>query len=97
MAAVIIVDKDFDSSKCLPDSVMPEFYMEDYSVVGLKTTSLPQALNIIENHRYRVVHHNNYYKIKINKAGDVVRIIDLLGKRDVNVEYTDLIDHVYQG
>ncbi len=97
MAAVIIVEKDFDLSKCLPDSAMPEFYMEDYSVMGLKTRSLPQALNIIENHRFIIVKHKSYYKIKIENAADVLHILNLLGQNNVDAEYTDLIDHVYQG
>ena len=97
MGELIIVDKDFDHSKCTPAEALPAFYMEDFSVVALRAKPLKQAIDLLQKNRFKTVQAGAMQKVKIAAAGDVLKIRNLLQSGGVDVDYTDLVDQVYQG
>ncbi len=49
MPHLLIIPSDVDAAICLPDMSLPSFYMEDYTVLGLKVGNLEAAVRLLKN------------------------------------------------
>ncbi len=76
---------------------LPTFYMNDYSVMGLRVSDCAATFKLLEAHRYAVTDRQGSRGVAIASAREVPQIIDLLAKNGVNGEMADIAEQIYQG
>ncbi len=76
---------------------LPTFYMNDYSVMGLRVSDCAATFKLLEAHRYAVTDLQGSRGVAIASAREVPQIIDLLAKNGVNGEMADIAEQIYQG
>ena len=81
----------------LPDSSLPSFYMEDYTVLGLRVGNLDAALRLLENNGISFFESPGYTELSIEKRDEIPNIIHLLNANDISCVIADIVDQVYQG
>ena len=97
MPRLPIIPSESDSTICLPDNLLPSFYMEDYTVMGLRVENVDAAVRLLEKNGMRILKTPNYSELFVEKRNQIPHIIQLLNKNDVACAISDIVDHVYQG
>ena len=82
---------------CLPDRLLPQFYMEDYTVLGLRVENLAAARLVLEANGFRTFQNQGYTELSINQKDQLPHVIQLLNSNGISSVITDIVDQVYQG
>ena len=97
MPRLPIIPIEFDATICLPDSSLPSFYMEDYTVLGLRVGNLDAALGLLEKNGISFFKNPGYSELSIEKRDEIPHIIQLLNANDISCVIADIVEQVYQG
>ena len=97
MGTLPILDRCNDCNSELSSESLPAFYMEDYSVIGLRVDGLDASLQILKEGNFQVNSVSNRFEITIDNAGQIPKIVSLLGRHGIDGELSDIIEQVYQG
>jgi hypothetical protein len=81
----------------LPDSSLPSFYMEDFTVLGLRVGNLDAALRLLEKNGISIFKSSDYSELSIQQRDQIPHIIHLLNANDISCIITDIVEQVYQG
>ena len=84
------------AADALPEP-LPTFYMNDYSVMGLRVSDCAATFKLLEAHRFAVTDRQGCRGVTIGSAREVGQIIDLLFQNGVNGEMADIAEQIYQG
>ncbi len=76
---------------------LPRFYMNDYSVMGLRVNDCAATFRLLAAHRYDVSERRGCRGVAIQAAAEIPEIIDLLARNGVSGEVTDVAEQIYQG
>lgn len=76
---------------------LPAFYMNDYSVMGLRVSNCAAALALLTDQRHTVTHHHGCRAVAIRSAADIQRIVGLLVNNNLDAELADVAEQIYQG
>ena len=82
---------------CLSNEDLPNFYMEDYSVLGLLVTNLDRACRVLVHKNYAVCKKSDHLKVEFDGVDQISEIIDLLIQNGIDCGIADIVDQVYQG
>ena len=97
MPRLPIIPSESDATICLPDNLLPSFYMEDYTVLGLRVGNLDAALRLLENNGISFFESPGYSELSIEKRDEIPNIIQLLNANDISCVIADIVEQVYQG
>ncbi len=97
MPRMPIVPNESNTSICLPNSLLPTFYMEDYTVLGLRVKNLGAAVRLLEKAGIALLKNQGYIELSVEKCDQIPLIIQMLNNNDIPCEIADIIEHVYQG
>ena len=97
MPRLPIVPSESDATVYLPDNSLPSFYMEDYTVLGLRVGNLDAALRLLKKNGISFFKNPGYTELSIEKRDEIPHIIQLLNANDISCVMTDIVDQVYQG
>ena len=97
MPRMPILANESNTSTCLPDSILPVFYMEDYTVLGLRVANLGAAIRLLEKKGIALLKESGYIELFVDQRDQIPHIIQLLQANGISCDITDLIEHVYQG
>ena len=97
MTRLPILSSESKNKNCLPDSLLPQFYMEDYTVLGLRVGDLTAALQVLETNGFRTFKNHGYTELFINQKNQLPHVIQLLNSNDISCVIADIVDQVYQG
>lgn len=97
MPRLPIIPNESDVTICLPDSSFPSFYMEDFSVLGLRVGNLTTAVRILEKNGIRIYKAQGYSELSLQKTDQIPHIMHLLKENDISCAIADIVEHVYQG
>lgn len=78
------------------DSMLPVFYMADYSILGLLVDDLPKALKVLTENSLLISTGTNT-KVSEVKSGNLQEIVRLFQQEGIRCEIADIIKEVYQG
>ena len=92
-----IIPRDLDGTICLPDSFLPSFYMEDFTILGFRVGNLDAALRVLEKNGINIMKSPEYSELSVEKRDQIPLLIDLLNSRGISCVVTDIVDRVYQG
>ena len=76
---------------------LPIFYMNDYSVLGLRVSDCAATFKLLAAHRYTVTDRDGCRGIVIRSAADIRQLLALLTKNGLQGEMADIADQMYQG
>lgn len=97
MPHLLVIPSDVDAAICLPDMSLPAFYMEDYTVLGLKVGNLDAAVRLLKNDGIRIFEGPNYSRLSLEHRHQIPHIIELLKANDISCVIADILEQVYQG
>ena len=97
MGTLPILNRYNDCNAELSSESLPAFYMEDYSVIGLRVDRLDASLQILKEGNFQVNSSSNRFEITIDNAGQIPKIVSLLGRHGIDCELSDIIEQIYQG
>lgn len=76
---------------------LPTFYMEDFSVLGLRVNDCEQAIRILDRHSFTVRQMRGNTAVDIDTAVQMQAVVQLLADNGLDCEIGDLVDGIYQG
>ncbi len=97
MLRLPILSNEPNTTNCLPDSSLPAFYMEDYTVLGLRVGNLDAAIRLLEKNGIGISKTPGYSELSIEQRDQIPRIIQLLNANDISCVIADILEQVYQG
>ena len=97
MGALPVLQHGRDVPVCLAHNHLPDFYMADYSVLGLWVTDLDSAYQIFKDKGFSVHRKSDHLELKIQGAWQISEIVNLLAEDGTECGIADIIDQVYQG
>ena len=99
MARITIVSrhKADEGRQRLTEQSMPLGYMGDYSIPGIWVERLPEALELLEKHRFDLVALDGRRQVVTDDLQGVRQLFRVLENAGIGYGSADLIDGVYQG
>lgn len=97
MPRLPIVSNESNASICLPNSSLPAFYMEDYTVLGLRVSNLGAAVRLLEKNGIALINKKEYIELSVEKSEQIPHVIQLLKANHISCDIADIVEHVYQG
>ena len=97
MPRLPILPNESNATICLPDSSLPSFYMEDFTVLGLRVGNLGAALRLLEKNGISIFKSSGYSELSIQQRDQIPHIIQLLHANDISCIIADIVEQVYQG
>ena len=97
MPQLPIIPNESDATVCLPDSSLPSFYMEDFTILGLRVGNLNAADRVLEKNGIRIIKKAGYSELPIEKSEQIPHIVRLLNASDITCVIADIVEQVYQG
>jgi hypothetical protein len=94
MGSLIVVEKGADCSEIID---WPLFYMNDFSVLGLRVAKLARALDVLEADGYHVVRQECSAKVDFENTVRFKNIFATLARHGIAHGMSDLADCAYQG
>jgi hypothetical protein len=75
---------------------LPDNYMCDFSVMGFVVDEYDSAVALLVSQGYQLNHVKGGAEIPIHAADQLLNIRSILAKENINCEYTDIADSLYQ-
>ena len=97
MPRLPILPNHLDTTICLPDSSLPSFYMEDYTILGLRVGDLAEAVRVLEKNGISISKSAGYRELSLEQRDQILPIIQLLNANDISCVMADIVEQVYQG
>ena len=97
MPRLPIVSTETNTAICLPNSLLPTFYMEDYTVLGLRVGNLGAVVQLLEKNGIALHKKSAYIELSVEQRDQIPHIIQLLNANDIPCEIADIAEHLYQG
>ena len=97
MVTLPILQQGRSGPMCPPNDELPDFYMEDYSILGLLVASLDRTHQVLTGRHFTVHIKSDHLKIEIDRADQMPEIITLLIQNGIECQIADIVDQVYQG
>ena len=76
---------------------LPDFYMNDFSRLGLRVGPCDTAVNVLETNRYGLFRNRDGYHLTLEGADQMRTVVALLEANGVSCEILDVAEAIYQG
>ena len=76
---------------------LPDFYMADYSVIGVLVANLNRAYDVLEGNDLIVIKKTDHLEVSFDRTDQIPGIIELLNQNGIDCGIADIIDQIYQG
>jgi hypothetical protein len=97
MGVLPVLQQGRDVPVCLSNDELPDFYMEDYSVLGLLVANLDRTHRVLTGQQFAVHKKLDHLKVKIDRSDQLPEIVNLLSQNGIDCGLADIVDQVYQG
>jgi hypothetical protein len=97
MGAIPILQHGRDVPVCIPNEDLPDFYMTDYSVLGLLVDDLDNAYQVLKDKDFSVCRKPGHLEVNIQGVDQMSEMVNLLTRKGIGCAIADIIDQVYQG
>jgi hypothetical protein len=92
-----IVSRNQRQMEAVNHRPLPDFYMEDFSILGLQVSDCRQAAQILDAHSFLLKNSDGSMAVNIEPATRIGDIVQLLKERGVACEIADVAEGMYQG
>lgn len=76
---------------------MPLFYMNDFSILGLKVPDLAAALTALESDGFEIVSSGPPVRVRFDARSNMMGIFESLSRHRIPYRMSDLVQQSYQG
>ena len=76
---------------------LPDFYMEDFSVMGFRVNDCDHAARILNRHAFALKRSNGSIEVDIKDASRMHAAMQLLNEHGLGCELADIAEGIYQG
>ncbi|BBO69617.1 hypothetical protein DSCA_35470 [Desulfosarcina alkanivorans] len=97
MADYPIVNRNQPQLTSLGQGNLPDFYMEDFSVLGLCVNDCDLAADILKHHRFALRPSHGSMTVQIKDAFHAAAAVGLLNEHGLACELADVALGMYQG
>lgn len=97
MAYFPIIQKYDRSPAITINRQLPEFYMEDFSILGFKVSDCDIATRILDNHQYALRREEKGVEVEIKGPSYMHDVLQLLKGNGLECEIADVAEGMYQG
>lgn len=97
MAFFPIIQKHGRSPAATLHRQLPDFYMEDFSILGLQVSDCDHAVRILDQHQFPLKKWEQGIEVDIQGSLHVQDVISLLRSQGLECEIADVADGMYQG
>jgi hypothetical protein len=97
MAYYPIVRKTDRPEPITGERLLPTFYMEDFSVVGLRVNDCDHAIRVLGRHAYSLKQAGGGTGVDIQRVSQVHDVMQLLNGNGLECEIADIAEGMYQG
>ena len=97
MIVLPVLQQGRDMPVCLSNEDLPDFYMEDYSVLGLLVANLDRAHQVLADKNYAIHKKQAHLKVQFDGVDQLSEIVNLFSQNGIDCGIADIIDQVYQG
>lgn len=80
-----------------PCRPLPAFYMNDFSVMGLRVDDLDRAVAALERGAFEVIREGLMPELALDEASDVPEVLRFLSENGVRADMADVAGSLYQG
>ena len=94
MGSLIVVEKGADCHEVID---WPVYYMNDFSVLGLRVECLVKVLDLLEADDYHVVRNACSATVEFENRNRFKKIFDILTHHRIEHAMSDLAQCAYQG
>lgn len=97
MGRMILIANDSEGREAfLRHTGLPDFYMEDFSILGLRVDRHPDAVALLRTAGYGFSPCAGAASVEFRSPAEVGDITSLLAENGIGFEMADLVDGVYQ-
>ena len=79
------------------DTRLPDFYMADFSVMGLRVSDMSDAVESLQAVGIRVRQDNGLAFTDIGNLSEMRQVLGILDARGIDYEWSDIAQQIYQG
>jgi hypothetical protein len=97
MAHYPIVEKNDRPEALAGLRQLPAFYMEDFSVLGLRVNDCDRAICILDRHAFTLKRTGGNIEVDVQPAARIQDVIRLLEDNGLECEIADVAEGIYQG
>lgn len=97
MAYFPIVQKNDRPVATTGNRQLPDFYMEDFSVIGLRVDDCDHAVRILDQYRFDLKRANGSIEVYVDQASRMHEVMQLLENNGLGCELADVAEGIYQG
>jgi hypothetical protein len=97
MGVLPVLQQGRDAPLCLSNDELPDFYMADYSVLGLLVANLDRAHGVLAGRQFAVDMKPDHLTVQIDRTDQLPEIVNLLSQNGIDCGIADIVDQVYQG
>ncbi len=83
-------------SEYLETCHLPDFYMEDFSVIGFSVQQYDEACTLLRNAGYSMLEKKSGVDLLLEDIKQVAAVKDILQHNAIKVELSDIADTIYQ-
>lgn len=76
---------------------LPEFYMQDFSIIGLQVSDCDRAMMILDQHDFPLKQFPDAVEVAIDGPLRMHEAITLLRESGLDCEIADVAEGIYQG
>lgn len=76
---------------------LPDFYMEDFSILGFRVNDCDQAIRLLGQHDFSLKWTDGSIEVAIERVSRVHDVMQLLNDSGLECEIADVADGMYQG
>jgi hypothetical protein len=97
MITIALVEHNDEArSKYLEAHPLPPFYMEDFSILGIRVTDYPTAHAFLRQAGYKIIACHGSGDIKLPHISDLPKLLDQLKEHGIDATFSDVADTIYQ-
>ena len=97
MPRIPLVSNESNTAIFLQNSSLPTFYMEDYTVLGIRVGNLGAASQLLEKNGIALYKNEGYIELSVEQRDQIPQVIHMLKANNISCDVADIVEHVYQG
>jgi hypothetical protein len=92
-----IVQKGECANPAATICALPDFYMQDFSIVGLRVNNCNRAEEVLTQKGVPLEKKDQRLAVSVEKAAQILKVVHLLNTNGVTCDIADVADGIYQG
>lgn len=81
----------------LSNQHLPDFYMNDFSVLGIIVDNVRDAIQVLHSGGVQIRQESDFALAHLHNSAHMKNLVAILEKHGIDFEISDIADQIYQG